>query len=374
MRSAKRRYRILVINWQDIRHPLAGGAEVHLHEIFRRVALEHDVTLLCCSFADGADEEEIDGIRVVRRGGRNFFNYVVPKAYRELARNRRYDIVLDDLNKIPFFTPLFVKEPILAIAHHFFGSSIFKEVSPWYGTYVCTAEYLVRWVYRRTPFAVVSESTRRELRRWGIKSEIHILPNAVEFEAYTGTDEPTDEPVIGYLGRLKKYKSIDHLIRALPLIRLRVPNARLKIIGGGDAEAMLRGLCRELELEEWIEFTGHVSQIDKVKHLRSCAVVVNPSPKEGWGLTVLEANACGIPVVAADSPGLRDSVVDGVTGLLYEYGNLQALAERVTELLLNKDKRLALGSQATAWAKQWSWDESARIAVELIERYAQHKS
>ena len=372
MNLNRRRLNILVINWQDIRHPLAGGAEVHLHEIFRRVAAEHEVTLLCCGFEGAPPEEGVDGMRVVRRGERNFFNYVVPAAYRALRRRTCYDIVLDDLNKIPFFTPLYVREPILAIAHHFFGKSIFKEVSPQYGAYVLGSEYLVRHVYRRTPFAVVSESTRQELLQWKMQGEIHLLPNAVDLHRYRPS-APVSEPIIGYLGRLKKYKSVDHLIRALPLIMERVAGARLLIIGGGDAEPELRRLTAELGLERRVIFTGHVTQEDKVRRINECAVIVNPSPKEGWGLTVLEANACAVPVVAADSPGLRDSVADGVTGVLYEYGNLTALANAVSALLTDPEKRRHFQKNAVDWARRWSWDASAEIAVQLIEKYVQHK-
>ena len=368
----RRSYKILVINWQDIRNPMSGGAEVHLHEIFRRVAAAgHQVTLLCSHFKDAPLEETIDDINVVRRGGRDFFNYVVPNAYYELRRRRRFEIVLDDLNKIPFFTPLFVKEPILAIAHHFFGKSIFKEVSQLYGGYVCGSEYLVRYIYRHTPFAVVSESTRQELRRWNMRGNIHLLPNAVDLQRYKPGKQATDSPIIGYLGRIKKYKSVDHLIRALPLIQQQVPDAKLKIIGGGDALPELRKLAEALGLGGHVTFTDFVSHEDKVRHLNECSVIVNPSPKEGWGLTVIEANACRIPVVAADSPGLRDSVVNGKTGILYEYGNLSAMAAAVVDLLLNSEKRRQFQANAGAWAEKWNWDASAKIAIDLIEKYVQ---
>ena len=166
-------YNILVINWQDITHPLGGGAEVHFHEIFKRViAAGHRVTLLSCHYDEAPKEEIIDGIRIIRRGKRDFFNYVVPKAYRELRAQENFDIVIDDVNKIPFFTPLFVKEPLLALAHHFFGKSIFLEVSFHYAAYVYLSEMLIKHIYRRTPFAVVSESTRKELTAWRMKKKI----------------------------------------------------------------------------------------------------------------------------------------------------------------------------------------------------------
>ena len=137
--------RILVINWQDIRNPLSGGAEVHFHEIFRRVAaMGHAVTLLCSAFAGAAAEEEIDGIRILRCGSRQLFNFAVPAAYRRLRKAQAFDVVIDDLNKIPFYTPCFVQEPLLTIVHHLFGRSIYLETSWLPASYVYWSERLAR--------------------------------------------------------------------------------------------------------------------------------------------------------------------------------------------------------------------------------------
>ena len=366
-----RRFNILVINWQDITHPLGGGAEVHFHEIFKRVAAAgHGVTLLCSHYEGAAYEQVIDDVRIIRRGKRDFFNYAVPKAYRELRATNQFDIVIDDLNKIPFYTPFFVKEPIVAIAHHFFGKSIFLEVSFQYGSYVYLSEFLVRFIYRKTPFAVVSESTRQELRRWGIASEIDLLPNAVDLQSYKVLpDVKSSEPVIGYLGRIKKYKSVDHVIRAMPDILKRIPAAKLKIVGDGDALPELRRLAQKLGVENHVEFPGHVSHADKVKLINEAWIVVNPSSKEGWGLTVIESNACGVPVVAAESPGLVDSVVNGKTGTLYEYGNITELSNSVAELLQNDEKRKLFAENARHWAEKWNWDDSAAKAIKIIEKF-----
>ncbi len=367
---SKRSYNILVINWQDITHPLGGGAEVHFHEIFKRVAgAGHSVTLLCCHYDEAPFEEVIDGIRIVRRGKRDFFNYYVPGAYRELAAQQKFDIVFDDINKIPFYTPFFVKEPLVALAHHFFGKSIFLEVSFQYASYVFLSEFLVRFVYRRTPFAVVSESTKQELLHWGVRSSIDLLPNAVDLARYKVLPEAkAKRPTIGYLGRIKKYKSVDHIIKAMPRILQQIPGAVLKIVGDGDALAELKVLSDALHLNEHIVFTGHVSHEEKVRLINESWVVVNPSSKEGWGLTVIEANACNVPVVAANSPGLRDSVIDGETGVLYEYGDLQQLADSVVELMQHQEKREKYAAAARSWAEKWNWSESAQKAIEIIEK------
>ena len=361
--------RILVINWQDIRNPLSGGAEVHFHEIFSRVAaMGHSVTLLCSAFAGAAAEEQVDNIRVVRCGLRNLFNFVVPAAYRRLRRAEAFDVVIDDLNKIPFYTPCFVREPLLTIVHHLFGRSIYLETSWLPASYVYWSERLAVRIYRRTPFAVVSESTREELRSLGITAPIELLPNAVDHERYRSAPaERSPEPLICHLGRLKRYKSVEHLLRALPGVLNVLPETRLAIVGEGDHRPALEALAEELGIREAVTFTGQVSHEEKVHWLNRAWVAVNPSPKEGWGLTVIEANACGVPVVAADSPGLRDSVRDGETGLLYPYGEIETLTGDLITLLRDRSVRERMGESARLWAGTFSWEQSARKALKILE-------
>jgi len=372
--TIQRSLNILAINWQDIKNPYGGGAEVHFHEIFKRVsALGHNVTLLCCAYNDAKEQEDIDGIKIIRRGSRNFFNYCVPAEYRKLRRQRHFDIVIDDINKIPFCTPLFVKEPIVAILHHFFGKSIYLETSFIPASYVYLSEKLVPIIYKKIPFAVVSESTRQELLQQSVRSQIELVPNAVDPALYGYKPQlRSKKPLIGYLGRVKKYKSVDHLLLAMPAVLSAVPDARLIIIGDGDYKKNLQDLAYTLGIQEKVHFTGHVSHEEKVKLLNSLWLAVNPSPKEGWGLTVIEANACGVPVIAADSPGLRDSVVHEETGILYPYGNIQLLAKQVVKLLNNQEKQRLFSKNSLNWVNNFSWDESATKIIDIIKAAISH--
>jgi glycosyltransferase involved in cell wall biosynthesis len=362
---------ILVMNWQDIKNPEGGGAEVHLHEIFKRIVkLGHSVTLLCCSFPHASSEEVLDGIRVIRKGGRNVFNFVVPSAYRALRRRERFDVVVDDINKIPFYTPLFVQEPIVGIVHHFFGNSIFLEASLPAGLYVAASERIAHPVYRNVPMAVVSESTKQEMISLGYDAEkIALVPNCVDHELYRPADEmPEGPPLVGHLGRLKKYKGVEHLIRAFQIVRAELPEAHLKIIGDGDYRGTLESMTRELGLSTAVTFTGYLPKEETVRTLQRMHVVVNCSAKEGWGLTVIEANACGVPVVASDVPGLRDSVVDEVTGLLYEYGNIEQLAQKILLVVRDAHLRRKLRQAAIEWAASFDWNESAEKMLSVLQR------
>ncbi len=361
---------ILVLNWQDIKNPLGGGAEVHLHEIFKRVVERgHSVTLLCSEFPGSEKEETIDGIRIIRRGSRSLFNFFVPSSYARLARQTRFDVVVDDLNKIPFYTPLYVREPLVVIVHHLFGKSIFFETNLPSALYVAGTERLALRLYRKSIVAAVSESTRAELVSKGFREEsIFLVPNCVDHQLYRPTErDENPQPRIGYLGRIKKYKSIDHLLQAFKIVLLEMPGATLTIVGDGDARPGLERLARRLGILSQTIFTGFVSENQKVELLNQMDVVANPSLKEGWGLTVIEANACRVPVVASDVPGLRDSVRDGTTGFLYEYGNVEKLAVKLLLVLRDDHLRKTLAEEAYNWSLSFDWEVSADKMLGVLE-------
>lgn len=360
---------ILIINWQDIKNKFAGGAEVHLFEIFKRIVKKgHKVTLLCCKTKELPEYEIIDGIEVIRIGNRPFFNWFVPNYYLSNLKHKEFDIVIDDINKIPFFTPLYVKKPILCISHHFFGTSIFKQVDPISGLYVYLAERLMDLVYKNQKFAVVSESTLQEFLDRGYKKEnFTIIHNALDVDKFPfKVSEKYEKPTITYFGRLKKYKSIEQLLYAFPIIKKEIPNAQIFIIGRGDFENKLKAIARKLNILEWIIFWGFVDEKKKIELLSKSHCVVNTSIKEGWGITNLESNACGTLVISANVQGLRDSVKEGLSGLLYDYGNINDLANKIIKIFKDPDLFQKLSFGAIEWAKNFSWDNSAEKMNELL--------
>jgi glycosyltransferase involved in cell wall biosynthesis len=365
-------YKILVINWRDIKNPNVGGAEVNFQEIFKRlVARSHEVTLLSSRHdRTFPEEEEIDGIRIVRRGNRNTFNFTVPRVYRREFINAPFDIVMDDLNKIPFYTPLYVRHPLFAMVHHIHGSSIYGDTFLPAGLYVHLTEKLIPLFYKGVPFIAVSDSTKSELVSMGLRAEdIEIVHNGVEHESY-GCDESmrSPDPLIVCITRLKKYKGAHLLLHAMQKVRREIPEAKLIIGGRGDYEPKLRALTKKLNLEDVVQFPGFVELEEMANLYRRAQVVVNPSAKEGWGLTVIEANACGTPVVAARVPGLQDSVIDGETGLLYPHTDTDAMANAIIKLLREKDLRTALGKKSLEWSKRFTWDGAADKVEAIIER------
>ncbi|HUI10995.1 MAG TPA: glycosyltransferase family 4 protein [Bacteroidota bacterium] len=361
---------ILVVNWQDITNPRAGGAEVHFQEIFSRVAARgHRVTLCCSSYPGAAAEETIGGVRIVRRGSRPLFNFRFPLTYLGAFRREAFDVVVEDLNKVPFFTPLYVRRPLAGIAHHLFGRSVFRETWLLSAAYVYVLERAALALYRtRVPFMVVSPSTEAEFSARGFPpGRLAVITNCVDHAHYTpGGKSPV--PLLVWFGRLKKYKSADHFLRALPRVREAFPSVRAVVAGGGDDLARLRSIAKREGLERTVEFTGYVDEERKIRLLREAWCTVATSMKEGWGLTVVESNACGTPSVAADVPGLRDAVKDGETGLLYAHGDVEGLARCLIRVVGDDALRLRLSAAAIGWAGEFDWDRSAASTIEFLSR------
>ncbi len=364
--------RILALNWQDLKNPQAGGAEVHLEEILKRlVHFGHQVDLLCSNFAGGSSKDNTDGISIYRNGSRLNFNWVAPFAFRKLIKTNRYDVVIEDINKIPFYSSLYHKLPTLVVIPHLFADTIFQEINFVLGTYIFLFEKPVPLIYKSRNFMVISKSTAEEVEKRGIPREnIHIVECGIDKEVYRFDPSiPKFEvPTLIYIGRLKKYKNVETPIKAMPIIRNSVPNARLIIIGSGDHLPDLQRLTQSMELDKVVEFKGFIPQGEKINYLRRAHISVYPSLKEGWGLTNIEANACGTAVLAARVPGLQDSVDEGNSGLLFEYGNTEAFSAMAVKMLCDDTYRKGLEMGGLRWAANFSWDKAARATEEILKR------
>ena len=363
--------KILVVNWMDMANPQAGGAEVHITEIFSRFVERGDeVTLVASGFPGGSRTGEYKGIRIVRTGTRETFNFAAPRLLMKLDRAENFDLVVDDINKVPLFTPLYLKKPILAVIPHLFGRAVYKETNSVIASYVYLMEFPIPWVYRNATFEVISESTGRDIVRRGIRPEcIRVVHCGMDHSTYNFDPSAAKfgQPTILYVGRIKRYKSVDVIIRSLPEVAAKIPSARLVIVGSGDNIDELKQLSKNLGVAERVLFTGFVSTEEKVDWMRRSHVIVNPSPREGWGLTNIEANACGTVAAASDADGLRDSVIDGETGLLFPYGDHAALAGRLVQILSDDSLRSMLTKNALAWARSFTWEKAAQETMEIVD-------
>ena len=357
--------KLLVLNWQDRTNPQAGGAEVHLHEVFGRLAARgHRVTLLASGYPGAAPRAELDGMEVVRVGGRHSYTLAARPFYARHLAGEQWDAVVEDLNKVPLFTPLWVRRPLVLLVHHLFGATAFREASAPLAAATWLLERPIPRIYHGVPVEAVSESTADDLAARGLaRGGMRVIHNGVDLDFFApdGTVARAPVPTFLYVGRLKRYKRIEHVIAAVALLRDRGHAVRLTIAGRGDDEPRLRAETQRLNVADRVDFAGFVSEERKRELLRTSWANVLASPREGWGITNMEAAACATPSVASDSPGLRESVVHERTGLLYPHGDVAALADALWRLAAAPAEVRRLGDGAFDFARGFTWDRAADL-------------
>ncbi|HKS07732.1 MAG TPA: glycosyltransferase family 4 protein [Gemmatimonadaceae bacterium] len=353
--------RILVVNWQDRENRQSGGAEIHMHEVFRRIAARgHEVTLLCSGWSGCRANAVVDGLDVHRVGTRYTYPFLARRYWKTVLEKRGYEVLWEDINKVPLYTPRWGAERVVAFVPHLFGETVFSEAGPFMGSAVWLAERPIGAAYRDTEFEALSESTRDDLVGRGLSADqVRVIVPGVEFERYTPDATVRGSvPTFAYLGRLKKYKRVDLIIRAFALIADK--SSVLEIAGAGDYRPALEELVESLDLRRRVRFLGFVTEAEKLALYRRSWAVALTSPKEGWGLTNLEAAACGTPVIASDSPGLRESLRHEETGYLVPHGDVAALASRMAELSEAPATVARLGAAARRFAETFTWERAAR--------------
>jgi glycosyltransferase involved in cell wall biosynthesis len=358
--------KILLFNWRCWLNPAMGGAEVFTREILTRWAeAGHDVSLFTSEFPNCKKEETLDGVKVVRSGGRLSVYNEAKKYYANRFRSVGFDVVVDEINTRPFFAPKFLDngEQIVALIHQLAREYWFYE-TPFPISHIGYHYLEKKWLksYAEVPVVTVSESTRKDLVDLGF-TRVFVVPEGLNFEPLSGLAEEPAGRVVVYAGRLKRAKRPDHAIRAFKIVKEKVPEAELWVLGDGPFRGGVERLAG------WgVRFFGGLSDVERRGLIRRAGVLVNPSVREGWGLNVVEAAALGVPCVAYDVAGLRDSVRDGVTGLLVESGDVEGLAEALVRVLRDAGLRRRLGENALKYAKQFSWDKTADEFMKVLEQ------
>ncbi|ROO89485.1 glycosyltransferase involved in cell wall biosynthesis [Actinocorallia herbida] len=366
-RSARR---IAVVNWRDPWHRDAGGAETYAWQVATRLAAQGDaVTYLTARDTGQARTDHADGVRVVRLGGR--FG-VYPRVLAWLAARRgSFDGVVDCQNGIPFFTPWVTprRVPVVCVVHHVHDRQFGEYLPPAVARFGRFLEGPVaRRTYRRRATAAVSPSTVQAMRaRLDWPGEIHLVPNGTEPVA-SGVRAPAEAPTIVCVGRLVRHKRIDLVIEAAVRLREDFPGLVVRIVGKGPDRARLERLAGAHGLADTLRFEGFVTDERKAELLSEAWLHVAASAGEGWGLGVVEAAAHGVPTVAPDVDGLRDSVRDGITGWLAP--TAEAFGETVGAALkevADPVRRAELDAACREWAGRFDWDSTARRIAALLD-------
>ncbi|HTX62806.1 MAG TPA: glycosyltransferase family 4 protein [Acidimicrobiales bacterium] len=382
--------RIRIVAWRDLDDPEAGGSELHAHRIASLwAAAGIDVELRTSSVANGPRNLERDGYRVLRHGGR--YGVFVRRGVEELSRRsgrgregrtrragrtgragRGGEGLVEIWNGMPFWSPLWFRGPRVVFLHHVHAEMWRMVLPAWMARIGEAAEKRIAPpLYRSTRVVTLSESSRAEIvDMLGLDANrIAVVPPGVEPRFSPGSrGARSPEPLVVAVGRLVPVKRFDLLLRALSHVKRSVPDLRAVIVGEGYERPRLEALRHELAATAWVSLPGRVHADELVDLYRRAWVAVAVSRREGWGMTLTEAGACGTPAVASDIAGHRDAVAHGRSGLLAE--SEADIGAAIARVLRDADLRARLGAGAQAHAQRLTWEAAARATLEVLAEEA----
>ena len=348
--------RILFVAWRDLANRRAGGSEVLVDRLAEGMTARGDQVSLLCGGPSGERSYS-----VVRSGG-TYSQFVrAPLTYWRGLRD--VDLVVEVCNGMPFLTPLWCRRPQICLVNHV-HTELWRMMFP--RPVAALGQFaentVLPWAHRRNLFLTVSNSTADALREIGVGSDrIRQICNGVV------QPDPlaprSTEPLFLALGRLTEYKRIDMLLRLWERVR-QVTGGRLVIAGDGPERQRLAAMAGP-----GVTLLGRVSEQEKHQLLCSAWLLLHPAVIEGWGIVIAEAAIRGTPAIGFDVPGLRDSVVNGQTGILVK--NEGQFASAWASLALDRQRTEQMGEQARVRAERQHWSEAvdgfAAVAAEALE-------
>ena len=366
---------VLLLCWRDTGHPQGGGSETYLQRIGALLVDDGiDVTLRTAGYEGAPRRDVVDGVRISRGGGhytvyiRAGLAMVAARLGLGPLRHARPDVVIDSQNGLPFLARLAFGRRVILLVHH-----CHRDQWPVAGRTLGRVGWFVESrlsprLHRRNQYVTVSLPSVRDLADLGVDTRrVAVVRNGLDLapsETLTGERSPTPRAVV--LSRLVPHKQIEDALDAVAVLRTRMPDLHLDIVGGGWWHDRLVAHAQRLGIADAVTFYGHVDEATKHAVVQRNWVHVLPSRKEGWGLAVVEAAQHGVPTIGyRSSGGLTDSVVDGVTGMLVD--NSDELVDRLEQMLCDRVLREELGAKAAARSREFSWPQSAAAMRTVLD-------
>lgn len=231
----------------------------------------------------------------------------------------------------------------------------------------------IRWLWHDADRLVaVSNGLRSYAHETAPNLPIHVIPNAIDLSAFTPAMQPkTSSPVrLLYVGRFNVFKNVETLIEAVAkLIQMDVGEFELRLVGEGEQRPVLEQMVSELNLTRQVHFVSWVPRDEIADHYRRSDVFVTATTWEGMPNTVLEAMACGLPIVGTQASGLHELVHDGVNGYLVPIKDPDALAEAIALLIGNGYERRRMGRQSRKLAEsEFAWEYITEQYLDIYEQ------
>jgi glycosyltransferase involved in cell wall biosynthesis len=360
---------------------VGGGVEKVVFEISRRlVRMGVEVTVITLNTVMAKSFEILEGIKVYRCRPISLTETVgvqltvspsLPLKIIEICKLEKPDII--HANNRFFFTTIcsaalkrIIGKPLITTLHlgpMLLGRGFFDFMIDAYEKTVS------KWIIQSSDEIVaVSNAVMKHALSLGASSgKVKVIPNGVDLEEFKPRREFKKIGVrkVLFVGRLFSNKGVQYLVKAAPMVLAKHPCVEFIIVGKGPMEAELRNMVRRLNIEHAFKFLGIVPSIPEV--MSQCDIFVRPSLTEGMPLTILEAMACGLPVIASKISGSSEVIKDGETGILVEVGNVEQLSNAVIRLLEDENYAERIRIRAYEFVKKhYSWD---KIAEEYLKTY-----
>ena len=364
--------KILWFTWKDVKNPLSGGAEAVNEELAKRLIKDgHQVIFLVAGFPGGLSEEKINGYTVIRLGNRWTVYW---KAYKYYKKNLIgwADLVIDEVNTIPFFTKYYIKEKNILFVHQLCREIWFYEMIFPVNIIGYILEPLYLWLLSDRKVITVSESTKNDLIKFGFKNNnISIISEGITTEPVKNLElvEKFSQPTVLSLGSIRSMKRTIDVVKAFEIASQTISD--LQLIMAGDANStygkkVVRFIGKS-KFKKDIHYLGKIDINKKVELMQKAHLLVVASVKEGWGLTVTEANSQGTPAVVYNVEGLRDSVRNNETGIICQKNNPSHLANDIINLLKDTKKYKMLREKSWQWSKKINFEKSYRDFSMIIK-------
>jgi glycosyltransferase involved in cell wall biosynthesis len=364
-------HRVSMLAWRDLDDPEAGGSEVHASTVAQYWAEAGLEVTMRTSFAAGKPQMSWrDGYRVIRKAGRYM---VFPRAaFSEMMGwHGGRDGLVEIWNGMPFFSPMWARTPHITFLHHIHGVMWDMTLPPRLARAGRFIESRVAPpAYHWTPIVTLSESSKHELvEELHFKSSrVTVVPPGID-QRFSPGGTRAGHPLVVAVGRLVPVKRFDLLIDALVEVKQRLPELRAVIVGEGYERESLEARLRETRADDWISLSGHLTDQELVELYRSAWVIASASAREGWGMTLSEAAACGTPAVATRIAGHLDAVAEGQSGLLTGEGR-EDLSAALARVLGDDDLRTRLSAGAREQAARYTWGATALGTLDVLAREA----
>ncbi len=359
----RRRPHVLLLNWRDTRHPEGGGSERYVERIAEGLVRHgYLVTVQCAAHGLAGRGEWRDGVRFRRRGNK-FTVYLHALVAIVLIRP---DLIVDVQNGMPFCSRLVARCPVVVLVHHVHREQWRSALGPFGGRIGWWIEsVLAPLIYAQCRYVTVSEVTRRELDELGVsRDRCTVVHNGLD--APPPVDERrAEDPTLVAVSRLVPHKRLEHAIDVVAALADRWPGLRLELVGDGSWLEQLRAHIRQRGVADRVILHGWVDELAKNRILARSWVHLCPSVKEGWGISIIEAAAHGVPSVAYRAAGgVTESIVDSVTGLLAD--DRADFVTRVEKLLCDPELLGELGEACRRHAETFDWAHSASAFERLV--------